>query len=38
VRDAVPAHTLAPFVGKLSRVWFNRKEIEPRVVKWFASE
>jgi uncharacterized membrane protein YfcA len=36
VRDAVPAYTLAQFLGNLSRVSFNRKEIEPRVVKWFA--
>jgi uncharacterized membrane protein YfcA len=36
VRDAVPAYTLAQFLGNLSRVWFNRKQIEPQVVKWFA--
>lgn len=36
VRDAVPAYTLAQFVGNLSRVWFNRREIELRVVGWFA--
>jgi uncharacterized membrane protein YfcA len=36
VRDAVPAYTLAQFLGNLGRVSFNRHEIEPRVVKWFA--
>jgi uncharacterized membrane protein YfcA len=36
VRDAIPAYTLAQFIGNLSRVWFNRREIELRVVGWFA--
>jgi len=36
VRDAVPAYTLAQFVGNLSRVWFNRRELELRPVGWFA--
>ena len=36
VRDAVPAYTLAQFVGNLSRVSFNRRDIELRVVGWFA--
>lgn len=36
VRDAVPAYTLAQFIGNASRMWFNRREIEQRVVRWFA--
>ncbi len=36
VRDAVPVYTLAQFVGNLSRVGFNRREIRVRVVGWFA--
>lgn len=36
VRDAVPAYTLAQFVGNLSRVGFNWREVRPRVVVWFA--
>ncbi len=36
VRDAIPAYTLAQFIGNLSRVWFNRREVELRVVWWFA--
>lgn len=35
VRDAVPAYTLAQFVGNLSRVALNRKEIRIDVVAWF---
>lgn len=36
VRDAVPILTVAQLVGNGSRVWFNRRELEPRVVAWFA--
>lgn len=36
VRDAVPVYTLAQFIGNLSRVGFNRREIRARVVGWFA--
>ncbi len=35
VRDAIPAYTLAQFIGNLSRVGFNRREIRPHVVAWF---
>ncbi len=37
VRDAVPAYTLAQFVGNLSRVVLNRKELRLDVVAWFAA-
>jgi uncharacterized membrane protein YfcA len=36
VRDAVPTLTIAQLAGNLSRVWFNRTEIELPVVRWFA--
>lgn len=36
VRDAVPVLTVAQLVGNGSRVWFNRKELDARVVGWFA--
>lgn len=36
VRDAVPMYTVAQFIGNLSRVAFNRREILPGVVMWFA--
>ena len=36
VRDAVPVYTLAQFIGNLSRVGFNWREVRPRVVAWFA--
>lgn len=36
VRDAVPILTVAQLVGNGSRVWFNRRELDLRVVTWFA--
>lgn len=36
VRAAVPILTVAQLVGNGSRVWFNRTELEWRVVGWFA--
>lgn len=37
VRDAIPILTVAQLVGNLSRVWFNRRELELPVVGWFAA-
>ena len=36
VRDAIPILTVSQLLGNLSRVWFNRGEVEGRVVQWFA--
>lgn len=36
VRDAVPILTVAQLIGNGSRVWFNRHELDYRVVGWFA--
>ncbi len=36
VRDAVPILTVAQLIGSASRVWFNRRELDYRVVGWFA--
>src|SRR5512138_255659 len=36
VRDAVPILTVAQLIGNGSRVWFNRRELDMRVVGWFA--
>jgi uncharacterized membrane protein YfcA len=36
VRDAVPILTVAQLVGNASRVWLNRRELDYRVVGWFA--
>lgn len=36
MRQAVPILTVAQLIGNGSRVWFNRKELEWRVVGWFA--
>lgn len=36
VRDAVPILTVAQLIGNASRVWFNRRELDFRVVSWFA--
>jgi uncharacterized membrane protein YfcA len=36
VRDAVPILTVAQLIGNGSRVWFNRRELDLRVVAWFA--
>jgi len=35
-RDAVPILTVAQLIGNASRVWFNRREVDYRVVGWFA--
>src|SRR5665647_658726 len=35
-RDAVPILTGAQRIGNASRVWFNRRERDYRVVGWFA--
>ncbi|MBN2592184.1 MAG: sulfite exporter TauE/SafE family protein [Sedimentisphaerales bacterium] len=35
-RDAVVTLTVAQLCGNLSRVWFNRTELDWRVVRWFA--
>jgi len=36
VRDAIPILTVAQLIGNASRVWFNRRELDLRVVAWFA--
>ena len=36
VRDAIPILTVAQLIGNGSRVWFNRRELDYRVVAWFA--
>ena len=36
VREAIPILTMAQLVGNGSRVWFNRREVNWRVVAWFA--
>src|SRR5262245_66508710 len=36
VRDAIPILTVAQLIGNISRVWFNRQELELPVVGWFA--
>lgn len=36
VRDAVPIYTVAQLIGNLSRVGFNRREVDGKVVCWFA--
>src|ERR1041384_6370380 len=36
MRQAVPILTVAQLIGNGSRVWFNRKELDWRVVGWFA--
>jgi uncharacterized membrane protein YfcA len=37
VRDAVPILTVAQLIGNGSRVWFNREQLDLRVVGWFAA-
>ena len=37
VRDAVPILTVAQLIGNGSRVWFNRRDLDLRVVGWFAA-
>lgn len=36
IREAVPILTVAQLIGNASRVWFNRAEVNWRVVGWFA--
>src|SRR5437867_5989283 len=36
VRQAIPILTVAQLVGNGSRVWFNRRQLDLRVVKWFS--
>lgn len=36
VREAIPILTVAQLIGNGSRVWFNRREVNWRVVAWFA--
>lgn len=36
VREAIPILTVAQLIGNGSRVWFNRGELDWRVVGWFA--
>jgi len=35
-REAVPILTVAQLIGNGSRVWFNRRELDWGVIKWFA--
>jgi uncharacterized membrane protein YfcA len=35
-REAIPILTVAQLIGNGSRVWFNRRELDWRVVAWFA--
>lgn len=36
LREAIPILTVAQLIGNGSRVWFNRSELDWRVVGWFA--
>ena len=36
MREAVPILTVAQLIGNGSRVWFNRRKLDWRVVAWFA--
>jgi uncharacterized protein len=36
VREAIPILTVAQLIGNGSRVWFNRRKLDWRVVAWFA--
>jgi len=36
VREAIPILTVAQLIGNASRVWFNRRDLDWRVVGWFA--
>lgn len=36
VREAIPILTVAQLIGNGSRAWFNRRELNWRVVLWFA--
>lgn len=35
VHEAIPMLTIATLSGNLSRVWFHRRELDPRVAGWF---
>lgn len=35
-RDAIPILTVTQLIGNASRVWFNRREVNWKVVAWFA--
>jgi uncharacterized membrane protein YfcA len=35
VREAIPILTVAQLIGNGSRVWFNRRELDWRVIGWF---
>jgi len=35
-RDSIPILTVAQLIGNGSRVWFNRRELHWRVVRWFS--
>lgn len=37
VRDAVPILTVAQLIGNGSRVWFNRRDVNFRVVGWYTT-
>lgn len=36
IREAIPILTVAQLIGNASRVWFNRTQLDLRVVGWFA--
>ena len=36
VREAIPILTVAQLIGNGSRVWFNRRELDAKVVAWFS--
>ncbi|HET7921311.1 MAG TPA: sulfite exporter TauE/SafE family protein, partial [Gammaproteobacteria bacterium] len=36
IREAIPILTVAQLIGNSSRAWFNRRELDLRVVAWFA--
>jgi uncharacterized membrane protein YfcA len=36
IREAIPILTVAQLIGNGSRVWFNRRELDWKVVSWFA--
>jgi uncharacterized membrane protein YfcA len=36
MREAIPILTVAQLIGNGSRVWFNRRELDWRVVAWFS--
>lgn len=36
IREAIPILTVAQLIGNGSRAWFNRRELDWRVVAWFA--